>query len=125
MASVTLRTLWLNDADDLSDSMSFPWMSKLSVQTAKPGEVRLMSNGRLRVVTRAGQTRTFDVDLPNLTRVEVEWLEAHIGRTLLVRDDRGRKIYGAFFTLPDDAHQYDDENDVQLTLQEITRSEAV
>lgn len=125
MAGVTLRTLWLNDADDLSDYRSFNLMAKMSVTTQKPAEVRRMAGGRRRVVTRDGTAREFDVDLPNLTRAQVEWLEDHLGRVLLVRDDRGRKMYGAYFALPDDAHAYDVESDVSLTLVEITRDEAV
>lgn len=125
MATVTLETLWLNDAADLSDYLAFPYMSKLNVQTSQSGEVRRGASGRLRAFSRAGRSREFTVDLPNLTRTEVEWLEEHIGRTLLVRDDRGRKMYGVYFTLPDDAHQYDGESDVQLALSEVTVSEEV
>lgn len=125
MAGVTLGTLWLNDAADLSDGIAFPLMSKLTVVTAQPGEVRTMANGRLRMVSRAGRSRTWQADLPNLDRTAVDWLEDHLGELVLVRDDRGRKMFGTYLTLPDDAHRYDAESDVQITLLEVTHSEAV
>lgn len=125
MASVALRTLWLNDAADLTDALSLPGMSSLSVASQAPGAVRRMANGRLRSVSRAGQARTVDATFDACTRAEIAWLDAHVGRIVLIRDDRGRKLFGIYYEVPVDEHQYDDQGDVNLTLTEVTFSEAV
>lgn len=125
MASITLRTLWLTSTSDLSDSLSFPMLAKLTVTPAKPGETRRYANGRIRMVTRAGRAQSAAVTLPACDREQVQWLDEHTGQVLLVRSKDGRKFYGAYFDLTLDEHGYEDAADVALTLDEVTVDEAV
>lgn len=125
MATVLLETLWLNDAADLTDSMTFPSMKALGASPQTPGEVRLYANGRLRAVNRSGRQQQLAVQLPACSREQVTWIEGHAGRLLLVRDDRSRKFYGTYYNPSIDEHGYDDNADVSLSLVEITHSEAV
>lgn len=125
MATVTLTTLWLNDATDLTDYRSFPLMNQLRATPQTPGEVRLYANGRFRSIKRAGAQQQLAATLAACDRDQVDWIEAHAGRLLLVRDDRGRKFYGTYYGPTIDEHPYDDEADVTLTLVEISHSEAV
>jgi len=125
LASVVLGTLWLNDAADLADYRSFPHMTGLSVETSRPLEVRRMANGRLRTVSRAGSQTRIDVSLSACTRADVSWLESKLGRVMLVRDDRGRRLWAVFSEFPAEEHQYDDEADVSLSFLEVSVVEAV
>ena len=123
--AVTLSTVWINLASTLSNYQSFPQMSTLSVDTNQPGQVRTYAGGRLRLVTTAGVARTAAVTLAECTRDQINWLQSVVGQTVLVRDDRGRKIWGTFLTPKVTENQHNGNGDVTLTINEITYSEAV
>jgi hypothetical protein len=126
MATVQLRTLWLNLASDPSQAMSFPYMSALTWSKEQPGEVRRYANGRTRIIRRAGQTRTAEVTLTGCNREQIDWLEEHVGDLVCVRDDRGRKVFGAYLIVPvAEAQHRRDRGDVSLSLAEVSFSEAV
>ncbi len=125
MASVELDTLWLNDMADLSDYQSFPMMSALTIKPVVVGGVRGYANGRRRAITQPGRFVTASGSLPACTREQMDWLEEHTGRPVLVRDDRGRKFYGIYLEADFDEHAYDDEADAALTIAEISHSEEV
>ena len=124
-ASVTLSTVWINLASTLSNYQSFPLMSALEVDTNQPGEVRTYAGGRLRLVTTAGVARTATLTLPECSRDQINWLQSVVGQTVLVRDDRGRKIWGTFLSPKVSENQYNTTGDVTLTINEITYVEAV
>lgn len=125
MASIDLTTVWINDWSSVADVQSFPLMSRLSVETSTPGKVQTYANGRLRYIGSPTRSRSWSIDLQACTRDQVSWLEDHAGRIVCARDDRGRKVFGVFVSVPADEHQYDDETDVSLSLAEVTVSEAV
>jgi predicted 3-demethylubiquinone-9 3-methyltransferase (glyoxalase superfamily) len=125
MSGVVLRTVWLNLAADPAQAMAFPFMSSLSVNTEQQGEVRQLANGRRRVVRRAGKGRSVELSLPNCTREQVAWLEDRLGQTMCIRDDRGRKLFGAYFALAVSEHRYNSEADVSVTCSEVSHSVAV
>lgn len=128
-ASVSLVTVWLNLASEPSISQSFPSMSKLEVNTKRPGEARLNANGRTRLIRKPAKARTFALSLPICTRAQIDWLELYAGELVLVRDDRGRKVWCTYFDAPIDEAQVNDQGerlgDVTLALVEITHSEVV
>jgi hypothetical protein len=124
MASLRLQSLVLSDAVDLADSMTFPLMTALSVPTAVRGEIRTYAGGRERSVSRRGRRRRVVAALPNCTRAQVAWLEDHLDRLVLARDDRGHKLFGKYFDLEPAEHRYNIEADVQvISIGEITFSE--
>lgn len=125
MADITLETLWLNAAADLSDAMSFPTMNGLRAQLNTPGAIRTYANGRTRLITQAGRPRSSKASLPHLTRAQVEWLEDHAGQLVLVRDAQGRKFFGAYFSPDFDERGFVDEAGTDLVFAEVTHSEAV
>ena len=124
-ASVTLSTVWINLASTLSNYQAFPLMSALQVDTNQPGEVRTYAGGRLRLVTTAGVARTATVTLLECSRDQINWLQSVVGQTVLVRDDRGRKIWGTFLQPKVAENQYAQTGDVTLVINEITYVEAV
>ncbi len=124
MPSVVLDTVWLNAAANPSDYASFPLMAALTVTTAKAGEVRQYAGGRTRLVVKAGTPRTIALDLPELDRTQVTWLEGHVGQVVCVRDDRGRKIWAAYLTAGVDETQGDTTGGASITLVEVSFTEA-
>jgi len=124
-ASVTLTTVWINLASSPSNYQSFPLMSGLEVDTNQPGEVRTYAGGRLRLVTTAGVARTATLTLPECSRDQINWLQTYVGQTVLVRDDRGRKIWGTFLQPKVNENQYAQTGDVTVVINEITYTEAV
>lgn len=125
MVHVNLHTLWLNVVADPSVRMRFDYMSALTVTTAQPGEVRRYASGRLRSVRQVGRTRAVAATLPGLELEQVRWLERYQGETVCVRDDRGRKLWGVYYSLPVEEHQYNDGASVSLSLSEVTRVEGL
>ncbi|ABS03195.1 hypothetical protein [Kineococcus radiotolerans] len=125
MAKVKLRTLWLNLAATPEVRQSFPHMASLQVNTARKGEVRTYTTGRMRSITKVGRAHTLTASLPACTREQIDWLAKHQGELLCVRDDRGRKFWAVFFDLPVEEHPYNQEANVSLILNEVTHSEAV
>lgn len=124
MAAVTLRTLWLNDADDLSDFQAFPLMNGLSLSPQQDVTIGKYAGGRLRVSRMPGTAQQASVTLPTCTPDQREWVEAKIGALLCVRDDRGRKFYAVYANPQITEHPYDGNCDITLTLSEATHSEA-
>lgn len=124
MASVNLTTLWLNVAADPSDFQVFPYMSALSRARTKPGRTVALAGGRVRAIRQAGRVVEWQVDLPHCTPEQLAWLEAHVGDVVCARDDRGHKTFGVYWSVPVSEHSYNSDGDVQVTLTEITFSEA-
>lgn len=125
-SSITLTTVWMNLASNLSQYQNFPAMSILKPSIVQPGEVRTYANGRLRLITRAGLARSYSLTLIACSRAQITWLENNVGQLFCVRDDRGRKIYATFFDVPVLEESTDPTlGDVTLALSEVTHSEIV
>lgn len=126
MATVTLTALWLNLATNTADYQAFQNPVALVVKTTKDGSVRKLANGRLRAVLGTAKPRVFETQLELCTRTQIDWLEAHVGDLVCVRDDRGRKVYGTYFEVPVTENVFrSDYGDVALVITETTHSEAV
>jgi len=100
-------------------------MSALAVATSQSGEVRQYAGGRTRLVLKAGTPRNISLDLPELDRTQVTWLESHVGQIVLVRDDRGRKIWAAYITAGVDETQGDTTASAGISLTEVSFTEVV
>ena len=126
MTAITLATVWINLASDPSDYQSFSMLSALHVVKDKPGSVNRYASGRRRLILGAGTDYSISLTLPQLTRAQIVWLDLHVGDLVLVRDDRGRKIWCTYLSLPIDEDGADIEyGDGSLALQEVTFSEVV
>lgn len=124
--TLDLRTVWLNLASDLTDSVAFPSMASLAFAKAAQPEVRRLAGGRRRLLRRVGDVRTFSLTLPGLDRAQVAWLEGHVGDVVCVRDDRGRKVYGVYTQV--EVQEYPTRPDLagaSVTLVEVHHAEAV
>lgn len=125
MVHVALHTLWLNLVSDPSQRQHFDLMNAMQVTTTQLGEVRRYASGRQRSVRQAGRTRAITATLPACSVEQIKWLQDNQGETLCIRDDRGRKLWGVYYSLPVDEHRYNGEADVTLALSEVTRVEGV
>ena len=125
MASVTLQTLWLNAGPAFADLMSFPTMNGLVSGQQDRAEVRAYANSRTRLVTKAGKPRSSTAKLPLLTRPQIAYLEKYAGTLVLARDAQGRKFYGAYLSPVFGEMGFIDEASTDITISELSFSEAV
>lgn len=125
MATVDFSTVWLHLASDLSDSVELDlrsWSSPKSSQV----DVRRRANGRTVAVTLPGVTRTASVVVALTTRNQLEWLEAKLGRLVLIRSPRGQRVWGVFGLVDYSEAVYPVFPILtSLTIGEVTVSEAV
>jgi hypothetical protein len=119
VASVELNELWIHDAADLSNYRTL-YTSDRSDDTAQSGEVRAYASGRLRVVTRNVQTRTFARTLRRVVPDDLAQLEAWLGVEVMVRDHMSRLDYAVFFNLGVSDWKDRTAFDVAVTFQMVT-----
>lgn len=124
-ASVTLKTVWLNSATNPSDYKSFPMLSELQVTPSIQGSVVPYANDRLRVINRSRVSNEINLTLPECERDQIEWLTAHIGQIMCFRDDRGLRIFAAYFAAPRVENSGDTTGNVTLKLNEVTFTDVV
>lgn len=125
MPSVTLQTLWLNLATDLTDYQSFQFMSALGSSPQQNVAINSYAGGRQRAIRTPGTAQQLGATLPACTPGQRAWLEQHAGELMCARDDRGRKFYGLYTSPSTAEHQYNDEADVDITINEVTVTEVV
>lgn len=125
MPAVQLDTVWMNDAANPADVIRLRATSGLKRQAMIDGRVQVVAGGGRRVVRRAGLSRTWELALPWASRAQVDWLEAHQGRTVTCRDHRGHKVHGVYLDVPVDENGVTQDGAVTLTLTEVTHTEAV
>ena len=124
--SVTIPALTVSLKSDLTNYQVFSLMSDLQTLDNQPGEVRVYAGGRKRLILRPGLAKSFNLNLPACTRSQINWLKQYVGQMVLVRDDRGNKVYCAYFAVPVTEWSAEtDTGDVTLALSEVTNSEAV
>lgn len=124
-AGVTLKTVWINLASDLTQYQSFNQLAALKVETNQPGDVRRYAGGRMRIIRKAGISRAISLSLPACTRAQITFLEANVGQIVCVRDDRGRKIWATYLAVPVDENSFELTGNVSLALSEVTATDIV
>lgn len=126
IAVVYVTNLWLSLAADLTQLQTFPYLSANSSAPKIQVSTKLYAGGNYRVVRQRGRQSTQQFTLLCCTAaqrqlIEFDWL----GELLVVRDDRGRKYFGVYADPQVTEHPYNDECDITITMQEITKSESV
>lgn len=124
MALVELDTVYLHDAADLSDFVMLD-VESLVEEPEMGGDFRRRAGGRVQLIRRKGRHRRFSVQAVQVSRDTVDWLREHIGSTLLLRDPRQRKAYGAYLEVSVDEVPAVDMAVVSFTFGELTHSESV
>lgn len=123
---VTLTTVVLNDAQDPTDELVLTRLNSggYTRTLTRPGRIQPVAGG-FRVITTGTQSATWALEATRCTLDVVEWLEDHIGRTVTVRDDAGRKYHAVYFAIDATEVPRPRTTDVTLELIETTWTEAV
>lgn len=87
------------------------------------GAVEKFAGGRFRSITVEGLAGQQTFKLRDVTYADLETLITWIGETVLIRDNRGRRMFGTYFDVPyvdgNDANYYD----VTLNVTQVTYNE--
>lgn len=130
MATVTLDYLYLHRASDPSEFLALD-LDAETVTKSKSGEVRRLASGRRRAVVRSGSSLSISVELQMVTRSDREVVEAWVaeGALLMLRDPRGRVVWGHAFGVEtvESALLVDEGEaaDLTFTFETVTFSEEV
>lgn len=127
MATLVLTKRWVN---------LYPTGEVLvSAQTADDGgpDVRsanartaVYAGGRQRTISTKGVSGSWTFTLVGVTTADTERLIEHLAQTVLVRDNRGRKMYGSLFSVPRTPWKDQlDLYDVEVTVNLVDVDEAV
>jgi hypothetical protein len=126
MTTLTLDKVAVAPVSDLSAVVFLPQTTETFVD-AIPSEVRIYAGGRRRAVTRPGASRNITLTLRQLDRDDYDTLAGYRGQVMLVRDQRGRAVYGVFSSI-NGAVERDRPTlvmDVTVAFSEVTVSEIV
>lgn len=124
MSAVTITRLWLNLAADPDDVRGFR-LASFRPADATRGEVRTLAGGRRRLILREGSERQYVAVLRHPDADDRAWLDDHRGRLLIVRDPDGGKFIGTYLTFDRTRSRFAVGEDIELTLTDVTHSEAV
>lgn len=126
MTTVNPGAVVLSDAYNLTDAMAFKEAVVLEVATGKDGNVRAGANGRIRLFLSDTRRRTFNLQFELISRAQADWLEAHVGELVCVRDDRGRKVFGTYLEANvKELTLRSDYTDATIRVDEVTHPEVV
>lgn len=122
MASVTLLYTWVNLLSTGESVKGYTARGRSHQRTGE-GETRRMAGGRFRAVGTIGTRRTQGFAIRDLSYDDVLTLEAWIGQTVLIRDVRGRRMFGVYWSVPTTDGMNANYYDVALDVTEVTYEE--
>jgi hypothetical protein len=125
MASITLQGVYLAPVTDLSDTLRINAGAQVSESPDARAEGRRYSAGRVRMVKRVGKDRQVPLSFRRIDRATREQLDEWSGTLLLLRDGRGRKLYGFYSTVSFQEQPGLAFCDASLTFTRVTHDEAV
>lgn len=96
MARVHLTEVWLNDAADLSSSLRLLYAGSLEPSFSAPGSEYVTASGAIRSVDTVGAAQSWAVSSPAVDQAGRDWLVAHNGRSVWVRDWLGQRVHGKY-----------------------------
>lgn len=119
MAEVELDDLWLHTASDLSDYLMLELNGEVE-DTSKQAVARRYANGRVRMIASAGTFARLDLRLEQVELPDVATLRSWVGTELLLREPRGRVMFGFYDSIRVEEVAAVGLAQVSLTFQEIT-----
>ena len=125
MTILTLTKLHIASVADLSDQVIIQAQG-FSTQVTDSTTIRRYSQGRDRAISTPGRTLAFPVTCVHVSRADYLELEERSGTAQLLRDTRGRRVFGLISALTGtEARAYDRMSGVSFTFTSLTVSEAV
>lgn len=122
MAHVDLLYTWVNLLSTGQSVKGYTANGRAHQRSAE-GETRRMAGGRFRAVGTLGVRRTQTFAIRDLSLSDIETLENWIGETVLVRDKRGRRMFGVYWSVPTQDRKDPNYYDVALEVTEVTYQE--
>ena len=125
MTTMVLTTTVIAPVSDLTDTLLIDQSSEVEDWIA-PNEVRRYAGGRRRIVSKPGRDRRVQFSYPALSRANYDSLLDLVGATVLLRDQRSRRIYGVIQAVT--GNEFGPSNlvlDASFTITEITYAEEV
>jgi len=119
MASITLNKTWINLLDT-GVGLSFYTAHDRAQSKSVSGEVRTYAGGRQRSVTAVGTRSQVSILLRQVTQNDIDTLTSWFGKTVVVRDHRGRRWFGVFYTLDIADRRKKTLHDVTITVYSVT-----
>lgn len=122
MSSVTFEDIYIYVESDMSDYQQFTYYQPVREWFDNDGTVRRYAGGRVRSVTRAGKFRKVYVELAWVTREQLEWLVDNVGVLMMLKDNKGRVVFGVYSQVNILDQRVFDEAIVSIVLDEVTHS---
>lgn len=94
-----------------------------SRQYTQEGQVERFAGGRFRSIATEGVRGQQTFTLRDVTDTQLATLQAWIGLTVLVRDNRGRRMFGTYYNVGYQDRMSVGLYDVSITLNEVTYNE--
>lgn len=90
---------------------------------SQEGDVQKFAGGRFRSISVEGLAGAQTFMLRDVPYSDILTLESWIGQTVLIRDNRGRRMFGTYFEVSYTDGPNENYYDVTLNLKEITYNE--
>jgi hypothetical protein len=125
VATLTLNAIWINLATTGASVSGY--RNDGDADTAEmTGRVATYAGGRQRGVTSEGVAQTWPFTLRGVTTANTLTLRSWLGQTVLVRDNRGRKMWGVLMSAPRTPWKEQlDQYDVEVALRLVSVVEGV
>ena len=98
MASISITDAWIGPVSALSTQIQIGAAS-ITGGNSKSGAIMHYAGGRTRLVTRPGTVESVQVSTIPTSKTIRDALDDLVGELILIRDHRGRKVYGAMFNV--------------------------
>lgn len=127
MAEVTLTSMWLHLASDLSTSINVPLNRMQAVSNEVQGEVERYASGRRRYVRWEGDESSYSVQLVMVPLTDLRTMESWTGTLLKLRGPKQWGMYGVYSALQvgEQAGPTDKVRSVNFVFNEVTASDEV
>jgi hypothetical protein len=124
MPSVHLTQTWVTNVATGDSVRAYTAKGRTSLRQREV-ETRRLAGGRFRAITTLGVRRSQTFGLRDISLAEAQMLEDWIGQLVLIRDNRGRKMFGTYAEVQYVDNMSVNYYDVSLVVTEVTYSESV
>lgn len=123
MVMLTLTKTWINKFTTGAAVTGYRSGDDTDMQEMT-GRIAAYAGGRQRAVTSEGVAGAWSFMLRQVSVTDTEILRTWLGQTVLVRDNRGRRMYGVLLAAPRTPWKEAlDTYDVEVTVRQVTVAE--
>ena len=121
MAFVTLTHLWIHLDSDRSQYVRFDGFTTEGETSERLGRLWEGAGGNSRIIRRPNKRVTLNLAFPSVPREDALQVKSWEGEVVLLRDPRGRKMWGTFFAVTIDERHGPLNPNVSFTFQQLTK----